>query len=48
MKGQYIVFYSYYGSREILHYSFDVDVQSCASLTMHEIYSALRDYIGHG
>lgn len=48
MKGQYIVFYSYFGEVNIYHYSFDIEIQSCASLTMHEIYCALKDYVGHG
>lgn len=48
MKAQYVVFYKYFGEENIRHYSFDVEIQSCASLTMNEIYCALRDYIGHG
>lgn len=44
---QYVVFYQYYGDRDVKHYSFDIETQSCASLTMNEIYTVVRDYIGH-
>lgn len=48
MKGQYVVFYKYFGEEGICHYSFDIEIKSCASLTMNEIYCALKDYVGHG
>ena len=44
---QYVVFYQYYGEMNINHYSFDAEVKESSDLTMNEIYSTVRDYIGH-
>ena len=44
---QYVVFYQYYGSREIKHYSLDIEPQNSAELTMDKIYIKLKDWVGH-
>lgn len=44
---QYAIFYQIYGETRIRHYSFDIPIKNSAALTMNEIYSELRDWVGH-